>query len=195
MINLKKMKRLCVIIGVISYMLVTQISYAAPGNLNYYLEFRGIVKEPAYYEKLPENLIDSSLISVADETGAVVETTYSDKHGKWKIKLPLNKEYLIKISKKGFVEKSIHVNSNVPDFRLESYTVLCDVYLYKQIDGLDVSILRAPVANMIFNNTRRTFTYDHRYTDAVNDKITRMYLDYFSRSQEGGNEAEMAPVK
>lgn len=185
------MNRLYTIISMVIYMLIAHISNAAPEDGKYYLQWKGLVKQPSYDGVLSENLLDSVLVIISDRSQKVIETFYSDKNGNYQFRLPLNKQFVIRMSKNGFVGKSILINSSVPDSKISGYTFLFDIYLFKEIKELDVSVLKVPVANVIFDKSINGFNYDHYYTDLVNEKLKKTYSDYY-RQTENENAGNLA---
>ena len=173
-------KSICYIIGIIMCVILThQPSKAITNNPKYCIEMMGKVKK-VFYNQFPiESAIDSAWIIINDETNQLTRTCYSDNTGKCQFELPLDKQFEIQISKKGYVPKIINVDSRIPTKKNSVYTVIFDMYLFEDIKGLDVSLLKAPIAKIVFNKDSNNFVYDRKHVSEVNEKVQKIYLSYY----------------
>jgi hypothetical protein len=106
-------------------------------------------------------------------------TVYSDSAGLVEMKLPLDENFVIRISRNGYVTKIIQVNTRIPDQRWSDYTLKFDAFLFEDIAGIDVSSLKNPIANIWFNNPYNGFDYNYSYTDMINEQLKRKYIAYY----------------
>jgi len=174
-------KHLCYFAGIIIWIIVPyQTTKAVVDDTKYYFEMIGKVKQNFRNHNPVENSVDSALITISDETKQVTKTYYSDRFGKCQFKLPMNKLFEIRVSKKGYVTKIMNVDTRIPTKKLSVYTLIFDIYLFEDIKGLDVSLLKTPIAKIIFNNDSDNFVFDRLYTYNVNEKIKKIYLDYYN---------------
>ncbi|MBI4947276.1 MAG: hypothetical protein HY840_12855 [Bacteroidetes bacterium] len=168
-----------IIVVIISTITVPHHSNATVNDTRYYIELRGKIKRHLYNHKLHENIVDSALILISNATKEVTKTCYSDQSGRCQFKLPMNEQFEIQISKKGYVAKIINVDTRIPEKKFSVYTLIFDIYLFEDIQGLDVSMLKSPIAKVIFNNDSNSFVYDHLYTYKINEKMKKIYRDYY----------------
>ena len=104
---------------------------------------------------------------------------WTNKKGKCSFKLPLDKSLTIEISKKGFVTKSISINSKVPFDDRDAFNFSCDVDIFEEINGLDVTVLKSPIAKITYSPSLTTFQYDISYTNKINEELKKMYKKYY----------------
>ena len=149
-------------------------------NKRQYLELRGIVRKSVRIDQNGEKFLDSAAIKTYNEKNILVSLNYTDKKGKCKIKLPLNKGiYTVEISKPGCVSKIILVDTQLPPEKKLIYVIPFDLSIFEEVKGLDVSVLKNPVAKIIYNETISQFDYDVSYTNEVNANLKKMYSDYY----------------
>ena len=149
-------------------------------NKHQYLELRGIVRKSARIDQNGNKFLDSATIKTYNEKKILVAVNYTDKKGKCKIKLPLNKGiYTVEISKPFCVSKIILVDTQLPPEKKIIYVIPFDLSIFEEVKGLDVSVLKDPVAKIIYNDVVSQFDYDIAYTNAVNAKLKTMYNEYY----------------
>ncbi len=139
-----------------------------------YLELSGSIKE----EK--KGIAEASIIVYVDNSE--FKSVATDKKGKFKIQLPLDRKYLIKFSKDGYVSKIITINTNLPPDEKAVYIFPLTVDLFKEIVNLDVSILKEPIAKINYNSFNKQFDYDYNYTAKINQDLKDLY-DRYSKLQ------------
>ena len=54
-----------------------------------------------------------------------------------------------------------------------------DIDLFEEIEGLNVEVLREPIAKITYNNFNKTFDYDYNYTVKINNNIKKLYNEYY----------------
>ena len=131
--------------------------------------------------------LDKSFVKIyADTTSNIVQKMESDIGGWVAFQLPIQKTYTIKISKAGHVTKIISVDATMPKLNEGDYYFEFSVDLFENIEGLDVSVLKNPVAKIFFNTFTKKFDYDYNYTAKINNDVKKLYHDYeLLKKQEG----------
>jgi hypothetical protein len=148
---------------------------------DFYLELRAIVRQLKSDETAKTSeikLLDSTLITIY--SGEVPYSEFwTNKKGKCLFKLPLDKNFKIEISKTGFVTKYIMISTKVPNDKRDIFSFSFDVDLFEEIKGLDVSVLKQPIAKVAYNLTLEGFAYDVAYTSRINTDLKKMYKNYY----------------
>ncbi len=165
------------IIAVIAFFLGVEKSFAIEKES--YLEFNGTVKQFLYDGKLSEVIVDSAKFSILSIDNIVLNTFYSTSAGKCYFKIPLFENVIIKVTKENYVSKTITVNSWIPDLNNSRYSIKYDIYLFENVEGVDVSVLKKPIADVVYVNTLNTFNYDRVYSDSVNENLRSVYSNYY----------------
>ncbi len=143
------------------------------------IEMRGFVKRTRSAAKEIENPLDSALIRVFNEKNTEVLHLLSNKKGKCNFKLPLFRQFTILISKPGYVPKIIAIDTEVPMGKENNYTFFFDVDIFEDIKGLDVSVLKKPIAKIVYSTGNNRFLYDVQYTTKINMDLKKMYKNYY----------------
>lgn len=105
--------------------------------------------------------------------------TKSDKKGRASFKLPLEKIFIVQVSKDGYVSKRIRVDTRVPFKYRKNYLFRFEVDIFEDIPKLDVSVLKRPVAEIRYNIPNQNFLYDFEYTSKINKDLKKLYRDYY----------------
>ena len=159
-----------------------------------YLELKATIRQSKGQEKETESVpLDSVLITIFGND-VPMSKTWTNKKGKCSIKLPLDKNIRIQIFKKGFVAKSIAVNTHVPAADRDIFSFSCDVDIFEEIEGLDVTILNSPIAKITYSPSLGSFQYDVSYTNKVNIELKKMYKKYYSL-QEAQKDTSLKATK
>ena len=162
---------------------------------DYYLELRATVRQSKGEDKEAESKpLDSVLITIYNGDIPMTET-WTNKKGKCTFKLPLDKNLKIQISKKGFVTKSIAVNTKVPAANKDVFSFSCDVDIFEEIVGLDVTVLNSPIAKITYSPSLESFQYDVSYTNKVNVELKKMYKKYYKLQEMQNDTAAKDSVK
>jgi hypothetical protein len=146
---------------------------------DYYLEIKATVRQSKGDEKDAETIpLDSVLVTVYNG-----EIPYSEiltnKKGKCTFRLPLDKNMKIEVAKKGFVTKSIAVNTKIPAAQKDIFSFNCDVDIFEEIKDLDATVLKSPIARITYSPSLNSFQYDVSYTNKVNIELKKMYKKYY----------------
>lgn len=148
---------------------------------DFYLELKAIVRQLKSDDlaKASEiKLLDSTLITIYSGEVPFSEI-WTNKKGKCTFKLPLDKTFKIEISKPGYVTKYITVSTKVPNENRDVFSFSFDVDLFEEVKGLDVSVLKQPIAKVAYNLTLEGFAYDVAYTSRINTDLKKMYKNYY----------------
>ena len=160
-----------------------------------YFKMIGIIKEMNNYELKSHKNIENAEITILNEEHKVIGVTRSNKIGKCILKLPLNRQFVVMVSKKGWITKTIYVDTRLSNEKFKQYYINYEIEMFEEIQGLDVSLLKKPVAHIKYNNHLKWFDYDFKYTDQVNNKIRKSYLCYYKLHPESKSRLSSNPVK
>ena len=108
-------------------------------------------------------------------------------NGKFYFELPLDHNYLLVYSKKGYVSKRISINTGgIPEKIAKSGFAYggWEVDLFSEVEGLDVSILDKPIGKILFNPSEGNFDYDKEYTKSIQDELNRMQKELLRLDNE-----------
>lgn len=91
------------------------------------------------------------------------------------MRLEYNSDYQLDFTKPGYITKSIHVNTTVPEERrkygFDSYKI--GVRLFKQYEGVNIVIYNQPVASIKYLPELDEIGYDTDYTRSILSLLTR----------------------
>jgi hypothetical protein len=109
----------------------------------------------------------------------MISTNPTSSGGKFKVRIPHDGDYVIQITKPGYITKRIAINTfNVPDDRTHAPFAEFDVDidLFKLFPGLDYSVLNNPIARIIYNPTPSVddFDYDRVYTAQIQAELDKL---------------------
>ncbi len=92
---------------------------------------------------------------------------------KMKLKLYFNSTYTIVFSKPGYVTKTIEFDTKAPNDRVadgfDPYKI--GVKLFKQYDGVNITVYNQPVGKIKFDKTLDEFNYDTDYSKSILSKL------------------------
>ena len=173
-----------------STLLTQQAANDSTKEKEYYLEIKATVKQSKGDEK--DDLatpLDSVMITIWNGDLPISEL-WTNKKGKCSFKLGLDKNLKIQVSKKGFVSKSIAVNTKIPESKKDAFSFNCDVVIFEEVKGLDVTILNQPIARITYSPSLEGFQYDVNYTNKINAELNKMYKKYYKMQEEAKQEAK-----
>jgi hypothetical protein len=150
----------------------------------YFLEMKGTIKPAEYKDSNVLKNIDSAEVSVINSEDKLFEKVYSNDIGECYLKIPLNEQFIVKISKKGWVTKIINIDTRLNDDKFKKYHMLFEVEMFEDINELNTPVLNHPIANVYFNEYLKKFDYGYRYTNGVNKKIEKIYLNYYNQHKK-----------
>ena len=109
----------------------------------------------------------------------IYTTQANNATGRFSFYLPFNNEYKIILSKPGYYDKFITVDTKFPKTKVEAkYEVAFTTDMFKTMEGLDVTVLQEPLVEMKYDSGEDIFDFDPLYTQYMIDKIDRLYSDY-----------------
>lgn len=121
------------------------------------LEINGIVKDDDN-----GRAIDGAIVKVTSTSGQTIQSNTTTGNGKFRFVLEPNKEYLITANKPGYTGKIISVNTKDVDVNsgtLDYYKFPISISIFKEVPGLDVSVLNSPIGAIFYNQTIKDFDY------------------------------------
>ncbi len=130
--------------------------------------------------------LDGAKIDIKKNGSNFRQVTTGPK-GDFEISLPPNAKYMLIFSYDGHVSKRIAFNtSNVPPEMTEGGDFLFrfDMSLFREREGLDVSILSKPLAEIKFEGDAQDFTYDKAYTKSVQAQMDKLRSDLEAMEEE-----------
>lgn len=143
-----------------------------------YLEMKGNVKQSKGTIKEEAKMLDSALVTIYSGSIPYSEI-WTSKKGKCSFKLPLDKTFQIEVSKKGYVTKFFEVNTKVPNDKKSAFGFYFDIDIFEEVKGLDVNVLKKPIAKVAYNIITEQFAYDVSYTSRINFELKKMYKNYY----------------
>jgi hypothetical protein len=160
-------------LAILLNLLSNKFVYAQKGQA-FTLEINGIVKDDDN-----GRAIEEAVVKVTTSSGQTVQTNSTTGNGKFKFILEPNKEYLISASKPGYTGKIISVNTKDVDVStgtLDYYKFPISISIFKEVPGLDVSVLNSPIGSIFYNQTMKDFDYtaDKFQRDAMEKMIKDM---------------------
>src|ERR1019366_32182 len=117
------------------------------------------------------------------KNGTQIQQVVTTSNGKFSFELPPNGEYIIAITKPGFITKKFKINTaNVPADRADAGNFnpfQPDVTLFEMPTAPEVSkrveaILSQPIAIYQYIPSENNFNYDQKYSDAVQTKLSEL---------------------
>lgn len=124
--------------------------------------------------------LTSAKVSLIQD-GSLVNKVTTGRNGRFDLYLDFGHEYIIEIAKSGFVSKRLYINThNVPEdeqaWGYEFGGFVVD--LFKEVPGLDYSILDDPIGKVYYDPNIQNFEYDRSYTKLIRAKIDKLQDDY-----------------
>ncbi len=147
---------------------------------HYYLEMLGTIKQAQYKDLDSLKIIDSAVVTVLNLDDKLFERVYSNEIGECFFKIPLNNQFVVKVSKIGWLTKTINIDTRLNGNKSKKYRMLFEVEMFEDIHDINTTILNNPIANVFFNEYLKSFDYGFRYTNGINKKIEKNYLNYYN---------------
>ena len=144
-----------------------------------FLELKGTIYATGLDAAGKTTYMDSAMIVVANTDTKETDTFFSAESGEYIFRLPLDNQYRISVSRDSFLTKQLEVNTYVPLFSSGSYSIEFEMNLYHTLPGIVIPFAGQPVANIVFNSRRKTFDYNHAYTDQYNRNLKKIYAAYY----------------
>ena len=108
---------------------------------------------------------------VSGGTRASIETD-----GSYLIKLDYDKEYTITYTKKGYVSQVYQINTKVDKERIEETFINKEVMveLFQNVDGVNVDLMKQPVAKIFYDELLYDFDEDEAYSVIMKPQIEEL---------------------
>jgi len=104
--------------------------------------------------------------------GKIIVTEKTSPNGKFSFKVPLNGEYIFKVSSEGYVPKSVEIYTSMPDKLLKkNYKFEFDIKMIKQTADMDLAAMTKPAGLVFWNDERKYFDYEKGFTIAYKKKL------------------------
>jgi hypothetical protein len=116
-------------------------------------------------------------------------------NGKVKIKLRIDRNYLIVVSNPSYYTKTIEVKTEIKEIGyMTAFYSDIDVLLFENCekDPSRSNILDQPVGRVVYDNYKRKFVYDYSYTERMAGKYMQ---EYYIRCEQAEKEEELALAK
>lgn len=154
-------------------------------TVNFYLEINGSIRQMKNVmgDSGDNPWLDSAIVTIY-VNNAVYSTIYTTRRGKCSFKLPLDRDYIIELSKPGFVAKRFEVNTKIPANKKDAFDFDFDMDIFEYVEGLNTKVLEKPIAIVYYNVTNNQFEYDAAYTNRINSDLKLMYRNYYILEKE-----------
>ncbi|PKP17904.1 MAG: hypothetical protein CVU05_14660, partial [Bacteroidetes bacterium HGW-Bacteroidetes-21] len=130
-----------------------------------YVDVKGRVKDKK------ANLSESVIVLYEGATQISSFKTLAD--GKFILKLNLNSEYILQVSREGYITKKVLFDTKAPDKDM-IYPYSFTVELFQTFEGVDVSALKNPVTKIKYSGDLGDFDFDVAYTESMKKEIDRI---------------------
>lgn len=167
----------------------TTIQDTLVGDKLYYLELKGTIKRLDEESRKGAEALDSAIIRIYNDKGVLVAEHMTSRKGRCNFKLPLNRKFIVEVSKQGFISKKIEVNTKVPPEKKLAYIFPFSLEIFEEIPGMDVSMLDKPIARISYLFTISQFDYDNLYTNKVNHELKMKYREYYQLKKMAADSA------
>ena len=126
----------------------------------------------------------------------VTEIT-TDEIGGFSFTLNTDNQYMLVFSKLGYVSKKILVNTENVPINTSVLRSGIDVELFREIDGVDFSILNQPIGEFFYSTDKKNIDYDKNYTNAIREQLEALQNAVSNRQrqikEEQKNKKESTP--
>jgi len=153
------------------FLLFSAFTFAQPVTK---LAIDGIVKDEENGNPLENSIVEVML------NGAVVKTMITTVTGKFVFDVDPEIEYVLRCSKTKYVSKMVTISTKgVSEIitTTETFKFPIAVRLFKEMEGLDVSVLNSPIGAIFFDKSARDFDY-------TVDKILKKRLEKLQEEVE-----------
>jgi hypothetical protein len=108
----------------------------------------------------------------------------TDKNGSFSFTLEPDNQYMLVFSKTGYVSKKIYVNTESIPSNISAARSGIAVELFRQIDGVDFSILDEPIGKFYYIPNKKNIDYDKDYTNSIIYKLEALQNAVNKRKSE-----------
>ena len=140
----------------------------------------GVVRDHNDNKKIPNVDI------IIYENGKRIFSKKTNLNGKYDFVLEFNKSYRIDYIYPHYVTKYLTINAgDIPDIdRIGGFEMNIDMTLFKEIEGLDVSLLKDPIGKAQFDAIKGEMAWDMAYTNMMQRKIRELMRKHDEKLQE-----------
>jgi len=121
----------------------------------------------------------------------------TDEIGGFSFTLNTDNQYMLVFSKLGYVSKKILVNTENVPINTSVLRSGIDVELFREIDGVDFSILNQPIGEFFYSTDKKNIDYDKNYTNAIREQLEALQNAVTNRQrqikEEQKNKKESTP--
>lgn len=105
--------------------------------------------------------------------GRVIDSMKIKDRKEFKFKLHRNTVYGLRITKQGYIDRNISINTSLPEYADRVFRFEFDTELIAQEESqsLNKDALDFPVAIICFNHELKCFYYDEEYTSLIKRRI------------------------
>jgi hypothetical protein len=164
---------------------------AVPGDKDkFHLEMEGMIKMAPVVGKEKREAMDSTTISIYDESKTKIHTYYTDKSGMCHFNLPLDSKFEVICARKRYVSKIIDVDTRVPKEKLRNFQFSFDISMFEEIREVEVPELKQAIAHISYDISIDCFApYDEDRTDLINRDLSKRYHAYY-KTHSGKTDSE-----
>ncbi|MFQ5334792.1 MAG: hypothetical protein ACE5DN_01825 [Flavobacteriales bacterium] len=145
------------------------------------LKINGVVRDQKDESKL------SAVHVAVQQDGMPFRKTITADNGRFAFRLPLESYYVVEFTKRGYFSKKISVDArHIPpgDAAFGYEFGGWNVKLFREVKGLDVSVLDQPVARIVYDTVANVFSYDKDYIKLVEKQVEKLKKDYKKKLKE-----------
>tara|TARA_R110002050_G_scaffold109799_1_gene221442 strand:+ start:186804 stop:189926 length:3123 start_codon:yes stop_codon:yes gene_type:complete len=138
--------------------------------------------------------LDHVLVTLLEDN-RVIDEVRTDENGKFKIEIALDKMQVIEFSKENFMGKKVDVDTrNVPEGerKYDYYNKGWKVDLYPSNLDIDFSVLKKPVALIVYNPANGDFSIDKKYEKSVRPGLERLAKNAYNAYEQKDMDQEDA---
>ena len=134
---------------------------------NIVLTVHGEIKEEITHKRLKEVII------YIKKDGVFHSSIHTKNSSNYKVLLPADAIFEIEFSKQNYVSKRIVFSTkDMPkNAKKAGFDYLAEITLFKQIEGLNNSILNQPLAKIFYNKRSRKMQIDQEYQEYITEKL------------------------
>jgi hypothetical protein len=147
---------------------------------NYWSQESAIHFEGTIYDE--KNAVISGAQVQITKGGTPFNTIKSDENGNYNVYLPMNGEFNITVTKKGYAQKKYEVNTReIPKERsqIQFATNVADLVLFTKYDNVDYSLFEKPMNKYHYNPSNDNIIYDEAYL-----KEMKLAMKNFKNAQQ-----------
>ena len=165
--NQIKSIKILIALGIFVNQAVIQNIYSQ--DITRYLEIRG-------HTELRMKPVSKATIELYDGN-TKVKTLQTGAGGSFSFKLEMNKEYIVAVSKKGYVHKKIKFNTKIPDEELGIWVREFAIGLVEYCEGVDYSVLDEPVDVIKYSVRKKDFESDKTFVYKMKTRLENLMIN------------------